>query len=100
MRSPLAPIVVASFFALSGTILTGARLCTALQRRSSGHVRRARLLNLDCSFRFGCRIILTWSAKKERLHRRHDDQQHDRADQHAADNDSREWPLHLAADAG
>src|SRR6516225_1170291 len=39
-------------------------------------------------------------AGEQRLQRGHDHQQDDRSDEHAADHDRGEWPLHLAADAG
>jgi len=39
-------------------------------------------------------------AQEQRLQRRHDHQQDDRPDEHAADDDGCQRPLHLAADAG
>ena len=38
------------------------------------------------------------TAKEERLQRRHDNQEDDGSDEHAANNHSRERPLHLAPD--
>ncbi len=46
---------------------------------------------------FGRRIL---SSKEIALQRRHDHEQHDRPDQHSADDDRRKRSLHLAADAG
>ena len=38
--------------------------------------------------------------EEQRLQRRHHHKQHDRPDEHAADHDRGQRPLHLAADAG